>query len=553
MNECPTGCGHNCLPSLSQMNMLYNRSYYGESELANKNRISKIKNPNPGRLQYNLSENYPQSRSISTNQITMKSNVIPGVLYEEMSPYNPNNPNPKVRSYEGYDNHVSFMKNSYPVPPSQGSPLNRRFNSVFEMDTSQLANSYVNFIPHSLPDHSQMTNEPSNYMVNKHGYYHHAIHPSISSFKNNMPMISERKIMNPTINPELMSGKNGMPIMMADPSLPYSPLVEYSTVNNFKGPAIVGMNSNLGYEDPTIPNIYDNNSLLSGKGKAELYHPVLANNPNYIKNTPVHAFVSNPHNDTSSYIENDNSLLETENPNEISNDSSFNNVVNSGTGNPADGNTNTNNNTVNNSNNLTVDVDTNRINLLSPSKTSIIKTLINSPSAAFSKLSSNANGFKNKVNKNSNNTGDNTSINEINNNNNNKSNLPTSISLLSKLNEKDSGGNELRKSPYLIRHHSAYNLNKLYSLNMTSTPDLSEVNNNNKSTGVKGKRRLRQSTSNINLGNSTKSLSTFNLSLKMSNKNDADNINNKKENIVKPKNVKKNFFYNRNDGIYGSL
>jgi len=39
MNECPTGCGHNCLPSLSQMNMLYNRSYYGESELVNKNRV----------------------------------------------------------------------------------------------------------------------------------------------------------------------------------------------------------------------------------------------------------------------------------------------------------------------------------------------------------------------------------------------------------------------------------------------------------------------------------------------------------------------------------
>jgi len=87
---------------------------------------------------------------------------------------------------------------------------------------------------------------------------------------------------------------------------------------------------------------------------------------------------------------------------------------------------------------------------------------------------------------------------------------------------------------------------------MTSTPDLSEVNNN-KNSGMKGKRRLRQSTSNINLGNSTKSLSTFNLSLKMSSKNDADNINSKKENTVKPKNVKKNFFYNRNDGIYGSL
>jgi len=39
MNECPTGCGHNCLPSLGQMNvnsvnmnMPYNRNYYRESE-----------------------------------------------------------------------------------------------------------------------------------------------------------------------------------------------------------------------------------------------------------------------------------------------------------------------------------------------------------------------------------------------------------------------------------------------------------------------------------------------------------------------------------------
>ena len=128
------------------------------------------------------------------------------------------------------------------------------------------------------------------------------------------------------------------------------------------------------------------------------------------------------------------------------------------------------------------------------------------------------------------------------------------MNLINKLNEKDSGGgNDSRKSPYLTRHHSAYNLNNLYSLNMTSTPDLSEVHST-RSTGMKGKRRLRQSTSNGNIGNSSKSLSNFNLSLKMSSKNDTDNISTKKENtntnLVKVKNVKKDYY---NDGIYGSL
>jgi len=81
---------------------------------------------------------------------------------------------------------------------------------------------------------------------------------------------------------------------------------------------------------------------------------------------------------------------------------------------------------------------------------------------------------------------------------------------------------------------------------MTSTPDLAEATN---SKNLKGKRRLRQSTSNGNLGNS-KSFSSLNASLRMSSKNDNDN---KKANAIKVKNVKKDIYYNRNDGIYGSL
>ncbi|OUM66006.1 hypothetical protein PIROE2DRAFT_6901 [Piromyces sp. E2] len=418
MNECPTGCGHNCLPSLGHMNMAsvngpYNRIYYREPEPVNKHRLSNAKNPNLNRIPVNsLPESYQQSRTINPvmnqNQIMMKSNYIPNNPYNQTyevinTPY----VNPKIssRPYEGYENH-SYMKQPFSIPhPNQGSisPVNRRYNSVIiDMDNSQLMNSYVSYVPHSLPDNTQFFNEP-NLVYNKHSSYHgmnhsinHSLNHSLNSYKNSIPMVSERKIIHP--------------VVMTDPSIPYSPLIEYSAINNTKGPSIIAAN---GIYDESIPNIYENNSIL-GKAKSEIYHPVLNPNSNFVKNNTVHGFVTNPlnNNDTSSYMEND-SILENENPNEISNDSSFNNgivggIVSSSSNYPELNNTSNNNNNTNsniknnnntNNNNLTVEPENNRINLLSPSKTSIIKTLINSPSAAFSKLSGNAGGFKSKSNK----------------------------------------------------------------------------------------------------------------------------------------------------------
>ena len=365
--------------------------------------LSNAKNPNQNRVSINgLPDSYQQNRNINPvmnqqSQVMMKSNYIPGNQYNQNyeivnNPYV--NPKMSVRPYEGHENH-SYVKQPYNIPhPHQGSisPVNRRYNSVIiDMDSSQLMNSYVNYVPHSLPENTQFFAEPG-VIINKHSY--HGMNHSSNSYKNSMPMVSERKVIHP--------------VMMADPNIPYSPLIEYSAVNNTKGPSIIAANNMY---DESIPNMFEKNSIL-GKAKSEIYHPVLNPSANLVKSNTVHGIVTNPlnNNDTSSYIEND-SIIENENPNEISNDSSFNNgngggVLPSSSNYPEPNNNSTNNANINtnnntNNNNLTVEPDNNRINLLSPSKTSIIKTLINSPSAAFSKL--NPGGFKNKSNKNLNN------------------------------------------------------------------------------------------------------------------------------------------------------